>query len=331
MHQGYIFRVWSVVLLVVHCYRFCWCSFCLLALFHVPSWGWGGRRGSTCLLLLFSALDMDHCSSQLKSGEHPGPSTHRHTTDPHSPPAHTDSDTNMHPLANTYTYKNIHMHTNMYKLTQANTKLNTHIIIALSFVHYYDTWTHTDIVQFYFLPAHKFGVGGVGEDAKLNHTTKSWNRPYLIGPITNQFLYLHYSILSILCACSLSLSRFHTSFFSTAALHKHEKGSCSAISAIQATRDQGFNPKKFFGLKTKTIIKISSWWKKALTKSLKNWHTSLQARHFSNQCDIYKVAKMGCRNWSHNHCNWSDTKLSPFTTTRAVLRELSAKKSPFPI
>ena len=41
MHQGYIFRVWSVVLLVVQCYRFCWCSFCLLALLHIPSWGRG--------------------------------------------------------------------------------------------------------------------------------------------------------------------------------------------------------------------------------------------------------------------------------------------------
>ena len=150
-----------------------------------------------------------------------------------------------------------------------------------------------------------FWGGGGGEDAKLNHTTKSWNRPYLIEPITNQFLYLHYSVLSILCACSLSLSPFHTILFSTTALHKHEKGSCSAISAIQATRDQGFNQKKNSGLKTKTIIKILSWWKKALTESLKNWHTSLQARHFSNQCDIYKVAKMGHRNWSPNHCNRS--------------------------
>ena len=49
---------------------------------------------------------------------------------------------------------------------------------------------------------------------------------------------------------------------------------------------------------------------------------SLQARHFSNQCDIYKVAKMGHRNWSHNQCNQSDTKRSMFTTTRAVLTEL---------
>ena len=32
MHQGCIFWVCSVVLLVVQCYRFCWCcSFCLLA------------------------------------------------------------------------------------------------------------------------------------------------------------------------------------------------------------------------------------------------------------------------------------------------------------
>ena len=91
----------------------------------------------------FSALDMDLCSFQLKSGEHPWPSAHKHTTDPHSLPAHTDSDTKIHPLVNTYAYKNIHMHTNMYPLTQANTKLNTHIIIALSFflsfVLYYDT------------------------------------------------------------------------------------------------------------------------------------------------------------------------------------------------
>ena len=86
---------------------------------------------------------------------------------------------------------------------------------------------------------------------------------------------------------------------------------------------------------------MRSWWKKALTESIqrrnepckwnitaRGWHTlvlssqSLQARHFSNQCDIYKVAKMGHRNWSHNHCNWSDTKLSVFTTARAVLTEL---------
>ena len=254
MHQGYIFRVWSVVLLVVHCYGFCWCSFCLLALLHVPSWGWGGRRGSTCLLLLFSALDMDHCSSQLKSGEHPGPSTHKHTTDPHSPPAHTDSDTNMHPLANTYTYKSIHMHTNMYTLTQANTKLNTHIIIALSFVHYYDTWTHTGIVQFYFLPAHKFGVGGGGErrcetesyNQKLKQTLPDWAyyKPILVSSLFNP---LHF-----VCVFSLSLPFPYFFFsFSTTALHKHVKGSCSSISAIQATRDQGFNPQKRFWSKNK--------------------------------------------------------------------------------
>ena len=47
-------------------------------------------------------------------------------------------------------------------------------------------------------------------------------------------------------------------------------------------------------------------------------HTSvvfirLHSRHFSNQC---------ARNWSHDHCNRSDTKLSLFTSTRAVLTEL---------
>ena len=66
------------------------------------------------LLLLFSALDMDHCSSQLKSGEHPGPSTHKHTTDPHSSPAHTESDTNLHLLANTYKNINIYIYTHTY-------------------------------------------------------------------------------------------------------------------------------------------------------------------------------------------------------------------------
>ena len=47
MHQGYTFRVCSVELLVVQCYRFCWCcSLCLLALLHIPSWWWGSTRGS---------------------------------------------------------------------------------------------------------------------------------------------------------------------------------------------------------------------------------------------------------------------------------------------
>ena len=57
MHQEYIFRVCSVVLLVVQCYRFCWCcSFCLLTLLHIPSWGWGGRKGSTCMLYFVAAV-----------------------------------------------------------------------------------------------------------------------------------------------------------------------------------------------------------------------------------------------------------------------------------
>ena len=40
-------------------------------------------------------------------------------------------------------------------------------------------------------------------------------------------------------------------------------------------------------------------------------------RHFSNQCGMYKVAKVVPRNRSCNHCNWSDTWLSmllPHTT-----------------
>ena len=85
------------------------------------------------------------------------------------------------------------------------------------------------------------------EDMKLKHTPKSWSWLYLtsyqIGPIINQFLYLHYSILSILCICSLSPSLCTIFSSSTNALHKHEKGSCSAISAIQSSWDQGFNQK----------------------------------------------------------------------------------------
>ena len=51
-----------------------------------------------------------------------------------------------------------------------------------------------------------------------------------------------------MCSLSLSILIF---FLSTTALHKHEKSSCSAISAIQASRDQGFNPKKILVKKEK--------------------------------------------------------------------------------
>ena len=51
MHQGYIFRVCSVVLLVVQCYRFCWCcSFvCLLTSYTF-------LRVSTCMLHFVAAV-----------------------------------------------------------------------------------------------------------------------------------------------------------------------------------------------------------------------------------------------------------------------------------
>ena len=125
-------------------------------------------------------------------------------------------------------------------------------------MHYYDTWVHIGIVQFYFLPAlteYTNKVGEKKEDTKLKHTTNSWNWPYLtsyqIGPVINQFLYVHYLILSILRSPSPYF------FPSTTALHKYEKGSCSAISAIQATRDQGLNPKKQQQQNQKPIMK--SW------------------------------------------------------------------------
>ena len=152
------------------------------------------------MLLPFSALDMDHCSSQLKSGEHPGPSTHKHTTVPHSPPAQTDSDTNMHPLVNTH--KNIHMHTNMYPLNTYYTYLNAHwhcsvLLFACTVLNTHISWEKK-------------------ADMKLKLATKSWNWPsltsYQTGPIINQFLYLSYSSLSILCVCSLSPS-LYTIFF----------------------------------------------------------------------------------------------------------------------
>ena len=146
---------------------------------------------------------------QLKPGEHPGPSTHKHTTDPHSPPAHTDSDTNMHPLVNTYTYKNIHMHTNMHPLTQANTKLNTHIIIALSLFRvllYLNAHWHCSVLLFACTELNTH-ISWRRKKKKI----RNWSMQPKAGtdPI-DQFLYLHYSILSILCACSLSL---HTFFF----------------------------------------------------------------------------------------------------------------------
>ena len=62
MHQGYIFKVCSVELLVVQCYRFCWCcSLCLLALLHIPSWWWGSTRGSTCMLDFVTAVAFCVC------------------------------------------------------------------------------------------------------------------------------------------------------------------------------------------------------------------------------------------------------------------------------
>ena len=113
----------------------------------------------------------------------------------------------MHPLVNTY--KNIHMHTNMYPLTQANTKLNTHIISLSLFCAlpwYLNAHWHCSILLFACtgLNTH-VSWRKKKEDMKLKHATKSWNWPYQIGPTINQFLYLHYSILSILCAFSLTL------------------------------------------------------------------------------------------------------------------------------
>ena len=59
----------------------------------------------------------------------------------------------------------------MYTLTQANTKLNTHNYhyLSLSLVHYYDTWMHIGIVQFYYLSALSGGGGGGGGRKKMRN------------------------------------------------------------------------------------------------------------------------------------------------------------------
>ena len=60
-------------------------------------------------------------------------------------------------------------------------------------------------------------------------------------------------------------------------------------------------------------------------------HTHTQGdhiRHFTNQCDVYKVAKMVPGNWSDNYCNQSDAQ--PFM----LLLELyspSKHPAPFPV
>ena len=182
----------------------------------------------------FSALDMDHCSSQLKSGEHPEPSTHKHTTDPDSLPAHTDSNTNVYPL------------------TQANTKLNTPIIIALSFSLLCSTmilectfalssftfclhWTeYTHKLE---KEKRRYKTEACNQKLKLTLSDWAYYKPVLVSLL---FCPLHFVGMF-----SLSLHIFF--FSSTTALHKHEKGSCSAISAIQASRDQGFNQKTVSG------------------------------------------------------------------------------------
>ena len=64
----------------------------------------------------------------------------------------------------------------------------------------------------------------------------------------------------------------------------------------------------------KTGLAHIHWWQ--------DWHTFTDdktitaiedtcARHFSNRCDVYKLANVVHRNQSDNHCNWSDTWPSP--------------------
>ncbi len=131
-------------------------------------------------------------------------------------------------------------------------------------MHYYDTSMHIGIVQFYFLPEHIHKL-----EKKRRCETKSYNqklkrtlrdilldwayyKPILVSSL---FYPLHFVCMYCVCVCA-SLSILFI-FSSTTALHKHKKGSCSAISAIQATRDyKGFNPFILFysGLKNKNKL-----------------------------------------------------------------------------
>ena len=59
MHQRYIFRVWSVVLPVLQCYRFCRCLLlfcCCLLYFIYLLEGEGAGGGSMCILYFVAAV-----------------------------------------------------------------------------------------------------------------------------------------------------------------------------------------------------------------------------------------------------------------------------------
>ena len=180
----------------------------------------------------------------------------------------------MHPLVNTY--KNIHMHTNMYPLTQANTTLNTHII-SLSLFCALLWYLNCSLALFSFtfclhwteytrkLEKEKRRYENEACNQKLKLTLSDWAhyKPILVSSL---FYPLHFVYL-------FSHSPYY--FFPTTSLHKHEKGSCSAISAIQVSRDQGFNHKTISGLKKKKEEEriMKSWCKKTLTESHNNWHS----------------------------------------------------------
>ena len=120
---------------------------------------------------------------------------------------------------------------------------------------------------------HKLGGGGGGRrcetesyNQKLKQTLPVWAyyKPILVSSLFNPLHFVCvFSLFLSLPSLSLSL---HTIFFPTTALHKHEKGSCSAISAIQATRDHGFNQKTISGLDIFQINVRSVRWQKWVTE-----------------------------------------------------------------
>ena len=135
----------------------------------------------------------------------------------------------IHIQEHTYAHKIICIH-------RHRPTLNTCIVIVLSFV--LDTMIlESTLALFSFTfclhwTEYTHKLERKKEDMKLKHTKVILSSPF--------------------CVCFLSLSPYYFFLFSsTTALHKHKKGSCSAISAIQATRDQGSNQKKKSGLNKK--------------------------------------------------------------------------------
>ena len=112
------------MLLVVQCYRFCWCSF-----FFLSSSGYGHSASRWLALVVFY-----NGHGPLQFPAEVWRASRAFYTQAHNW-LHIQTVTQMCTpwWTHTHTRAYIYMHTNMYTLTYANIKLNTYIIIALSF------------------------------------------------------------------------------------------------------------------------------------------------------------------------------------------------------